>query len=137
MRMISRIIDNVSEGRNMYDKSEARSAIRALLDAAANPKLTDNQARTLVFEAIDNAELVFGDESGRELIGIAIEKTLTIFERGFDNLSDFAGKTAHQFAPNRHRSIEVICLSCEHTLSIPLILSGQQSLYDCPGKCAG
>lgn len=115
---------------------EARKAIKALLDAAANPKLTDEQSRTLVYEAIENAELVFGDESGRGLIGIAVEQTMRIFERGVEVLSGNDGKKAHYFGPNRHRNIEITCLFCGVSLLIPLILSGQQSMYGCSGNVA-
>jgi hypothetical protein len=112
------------------DSHDARKA----MDAANNPKLTDDQARTLVYEAIDNAEMFFGDDSGRELISIAVEKTITIFEHGFEALSNYAGQEAHYFGPNRQRSIEIQCLACGKMFSIPLILSGQQSIYGCSGR---
>lgn len=118
------------------EHDDARKAIRALLDAGANPHLSDEQARTLVYEAIENAELVFGDNAGQELIAIAVEKTMAIFERGLDSLSNYAGQTPHQFGPNRHRTVEIVCRSCGLTLSIPLILSGQQSMYGCLGNDA-
>lgn len=115
-------------------EDDTRKAIKALLDAAANPVLTDEQARVLVYEAIENAEMVFGDCAGRELLAIAVEQTMSILEHGGEILKNRLGETAHQFGPNRHRKIEVECQSCGLLFSIPLILSGQQSMYGCEGE---
>jgi hypothetical protein len=75
------------------DRKESRQAIRAMLDAAANTALSDEQARTLMTEAHENAELAFGAWGNEEFTQLVIDQVSAIIERCAMRLEKLAPNT--------------------------------------------
>ncbi len=75
------------------DRKESRQAIRAMLDAAANAALSDEQARTLMTEAHENAELAFGAWGNEEFTQLVIDQVSAIIERCAMKLEKLAPST--------------------------------------------
>lgn len=122
----------------MTNQQDARQAIRALLKAAATPSLSEDQARTLVNEALRNAEIAFGDGAGRELLAMAVDESIAIYEHGTEVLNKIgeANKVrerVHDFGPDRHSKADITCLICGLETTVPGILCGKTSMWGCPG----
>lgn len=58
----------------------------ALLQAAANPALSREQAEALVCEARKNADIAFGAWAAEELTKIVLDQTIAIYENGARSL---------------------------------------------------
>lgn len=84
----------------MTYQDEARAAIRALLSSAADPGITDAQARSLVEEARENACIAFGDLAAQELIHIVVNQAIQVYETGANRLDKMVkskNARAHDF----------------------------------------
>lgn len=132
--------DSETIEKTMNEQQEARAAIKAILKAAANPEHTHDQAADLVNEAMRNAEIAFGDWAGRELLEMAVDQTVAIYEHGATSLNrlskarEEAANRAHDFGSDRHSQTNINCLSCGFEASIPEILCGRTSMWGCPGS---
>lgn len=60
----------------MTQIGEAREAIESLIRAASNPLLTEDQARALIEEAVQNANLAFGPFAWHELVRLSVKQAL-------------------------------------------------------------
>jgi hypothetical protein len=69
---------------------EARLAIAALLNAASNPRLTQEQSKTLINEARKNAVLAFGPWAAEELTRIAVGQVTEFYDNSVSILYSLA-----------------------------------------------
>lgn len=72
------------------EHKKARRAIAAIMQAAANPNLTDEQAMALFKEARKNAELTFGPSAAEELTRMVVQQVCEFYESRIVVLEEIA-----------------------------------------------